>query len=209
MAFWVVPQRVGRRRFPPHVAPSTSEDSLDLWHIACMRRTRLPNGELISPPDIQEHDTCNLRTYWGVAPPNIDRARRKWQRANISPISEEQCPPTFAGGTAFQLPSDDEIAPHLSQGTLPLCPPLGLIDSPSEYARESEDHQPTNNARTPKRPAGEFGDSPPQRVRSDSQGGRIGDGTEFRARRRLVICDRACAFFRLMGRIRGMQFDSR
>ena len=68
--------------------------------------------------------------FWKAVARNFDRARRRWQRAQISPIPGEMGPLAFTDGTALQISSDYELAPDLPQGALPLRPPFNLIEFP-------------------------------------------------------------------------------
>ena len=88
--------------------------------------------ELAPPPDIQRYGDSNLRSFWSAAPRSMDRARRRWQRANLSPVSGGQGPLTIANGTVLRIPSYDAMVPDLPQGSLSVHPPIGLVDSSSE-----------------------------------------------------------------------------
>ena len=94
----------------------------------------------------------------------------------------------------IRIPSNDEMAPELPRGTLSLRPPIGLVDSSSNFAHESGVDRLTNNAQTP-RQSGEDLDAPsPRRARTDSQEAPIAGDNEFRARQQHVVWDRVGAF---------------
>ena len=88
------------------------------------------------PPNIQRDGDANLRIFWPVVPRKMDRSRRRWRRANISPISGGQGPHTMADGAELQVPSDDEMAPDLPQGSLSVRPPISLVDLSPESGHE-------------------------------------------------------------------------
>ena len=158
-----------------------------------MHRMELNNWNLMSPLGNQLGDNHTSLNFRGVAPRNTDRARRRWQRANIAPISEELGLLPLADEAAPQFPSGDEMVPDLPQGTLSWRPPFSSADSSPKSVYDSGADRPTSNVQPPERP-GEDLDAPPiERVRTESQEARIAGNNEFRERHRLIALDRAGA----------------
>ena len=104
-----------------------------------------------------------------MADRNIDRARCRWERAQISPIPDDVGPLASTVGAALKIPSNDEMVPDLLPGAPSLRFPLGL-ESPSESAPDSGVDRPTNGVRTPKRSGGDLDAPSSRRVRTESQG---------------------------------------
>ena len=59
---------------------------------------------------------------------NIDRVRRRRQRATASPLSQAQRHITLGDGTALQVPSKDEMVPEARKGPLSLNPLLDFVE---------------------------------------------------------------------------------
>ena len=89
------------------VTPPTSVDLFDLRHTVCMRRMVYDYWDLVPTRDSRRGADGNLRIFWEVGVRSIGRARRRWQRAQISPIPEEVGPFALTGGTVLKIPSDD------------------------------------------------------------------------------------------------------
>ena len=70
----------------------------DLWRIIYVRRVDRNGRKLIPPRSGQEAGSGDLRIFRAVAARNIDRARRRWQRAKVPPILEEVGPHPPADG---------------------------------------------------------------------------------------------------------------
>ena len=69
-------------------------DLSDLRDFGCMLCMEYNNWDLIPPCDAQPGSDGNLRGLPGLAARNINRARRRRQRAQTSPISDEVGPLT-------------------------------------------------------------------------------------------------------------------
>ena len=107
-----------------------------------------------------------------VAARNIDRARRRWEPAPVSPISVAVGPPALPDGPVHQLPSDDDLGRNLPQGALFARPPFCVVASSTESEPGNGVEEPSANVQTPKR-RGEDSDAPtPQRPRAESRGDR-------------------------------------
>ena len=89
-----VPPQAGRCRRPLYVALPTSINLSDLRDFGCMLRMKHNNWDLIPTCDTQPGSDTNLRGLPGLAARNVNRARRRRQRAQTSPISEEVGPLT-------------------------------------------------------------------------------------------------------------------
>ena len=119
-----------------------AKDMVDPWRMVCKRRMEFNRWELAPPPNFQRHDDPNMRISLPVAGRrNIDRTRRRWQRATTTPISEEQGPLTLVDGNAIQIQSEHEMVPDLPQGSFSLNPHYGFADSLSESRQEVVDNQ--------------------------------------------------------------------
>ena len=108
-----------------------SVDIFDLWRIICTRRVGNNNWDLIPSRDSPLRGEGKLGAFWEVAVRNIDRARRRLQRAEISPIPEEMGPLALTDAAAPQIPSGDEIVPDSLPGTHFKDPPSGFFESSS------------------------------------------------------------------------------
>ena len=75
-----------------------SLDLFDQRHIARARRMKHNNRDWIPTRHTRPGDSGNLQNFRGVVARNIDRARRRWQRLRISPISEEVGDPSSVSG---------------------------------------------------------------------------------------------------------------
>ena len=76
-----------------------AKDMFDLWHMVLLRRIELNCWEMVSPPNPRHTGNPNLHVLWSVAASNIDRARRRWRRATLSPISDAHMAITMAKGS--------------------------------------------------------------------------------------------------------------
>ena len=76
-----------------------------------LRRSGRNNWGLVSSQGSAKDATENPRGFWGVLSRNFDRASRRWQRSQASPVASRD-------GATIQYPPDDESAPDLPQGTL-------------------------------------------------------------------------------------------
>ena len=133
---------VGRRRCPFYDTPSTSKDWCDLWDIVSIRRMERGDSELILPPDIRQGGGRNLRIPWEIVARNTDRSRCRSQRADISPISEEQ---------GFKLRRVMKWRQSSRAEHSAYTPSSGADDSSSKFVYELGVDQPAANAQTPKR----------------------------------------------------------
>ena len=111
--------------------------------IVRMRRMGRNNWELVPPPGGHREDDCSSHIFREVLLRYAGRARRRWQHATISPISEGQGQLMMADGTALRIPSDDGMEPDLLQGTLSGRPPFGSVDASSGSAHQCGGNQPT------------------------------------------------------------------
>ena len=88
-----------------------AKDVFDFWRMECPRRIEFNCRGLFTRPDLWINEGPGLRVVWSVAAGDIDRARRRWQRANISRLWEAQGPFTMADGTVVQAPLVGEMVP--------------------------------------------------------------------------------------------------
>ena len=91
---------------------------------------------LAPQPNLQHNGHPNLRIFWYVAAAIIVRARRRRQGANLSSLSDAQGPLSVADGTAFRLPTEDEVVLRVRRGPFSLNLPRGFADSASESEQE-------------------------------------------------------------------------
>ena len=116
-----------------------------------------------------------LRLLPAVVHRNIDGARRRWSRLQVSPIAEELGPISSPGGTFLQVPA-------LPSGALSSRLPLGSFESSSDSEDASVSGRRPLGGRTPKRPGGDLDAPTSQRPRTDSQLARDAGGEEIRER---------------------------
>ena len=79
-----------------------AKDLFDLGHMVYLHRIKFNRREAAPQPNLQSTKDPHLRIFWSVVARNIDRARRRWQRAIFCPLSEVQGPLTMADGSVDQ-----------------------------------------------------------------------------------------------------------
>ena len=100
--------------------------------------------DLAPQRNTQQNQNPNLNNFWSVVARNIDRASRRCQRTNASPISETYGPITLDDATVLQVPSDEKVIPEVQHG-------LG-IRGRSQNGKGVITRQNGNGVITPKKP---------------------------------------------------------
>ena len=99
MSFAKAIQRGGRRSKPPYLTASMSADLFESRRIVCARRMVADSRELISSREPFAVPDGKLRLLREIIQRrNIERARRRLLRSQVSPIGEELGPMTLKDG---------------------------------------------------------------------------------------------------------------
>ena len=89
-------RRIGGCRCSWYVTSQIAQELFDLRHIGCVRRMQVYRFEMVPRTSVQNTKDPNIRFFLSAASLNIDRARRRWPRANISPLFGAQGARTMA-----------------------------------------------------------------------------------------------------------------
>ena len=146
-----------------------SADSFESRRIVCARRIVADSRELIfsrEPFAVPDGKLRLLREI--IQRRNIDRARRRWLRSQVSPVAPKLGPVSLKDGAVLQVLSDNENAPDMPSGASSLNPPFGPVESSGEsddapvFGRRPLDGQ------TQRRLYGDLDASSPRRPQADS-----------------------------------------